>query len=81
MLILTSIYQINDDYYYLKDKILNDRKADIISQNQTYEQQQLYNYANKFWPIKQRALFPIDEILSSKTKNKKNKNKMLNIFI
>ncbi len=50
----------------LKDKILNERIADILSPNETYEQRQLYYYINKFLPLKQRATFPIDEILSSR---------------
>jgi len=49
----------------LKEKILNERIADIPSPNETYEQRELYYYTNKFWPLKQRATFPIEEILSS----------------
>jgi hypothetical protein len=59
---LSSIYEQND----LKDKISHERKADVISPNETYEQQELFNYVNKFWPLKRRALFPIDDIISSK---------------
>ncbi len=62
---LSSIYENNDEKY-LKEKISRERKADIISPNETYEQQQLFYYVNKFWPLKQRALFPIDDIISSK---------------
>jgi hypothetical protein len=50
----------------LKENILNERIADILPPNQTYEQQQLYYFTNKFWPLKQRATFPIEEILSSR---------------
>jgi hypothetical protein len=64
---LSSIYEKNDEKF-LKEKIFKERTADIISPNQTYEQQQLYYYANKFWPFKQRASFPIDDIISSKEK-------------
>ena len=49
-----------------KEKILNERIADISPPNETYEQRQLYYYTNKFWPLKQQATFPIDEILSSR---------------
>ena len=49
----------------VKEKILNERTAEIAPPNQTYEQRQLYYYTNKFWPLKQRASFPIEEILSS----------------
>ena len=44
---------------------LNNQITNISSPNQTYEQQKLYDYLNKFWPLKQRASFPIDDILSS----------------
>ena len=57
---LSSISENNDE------RILNERTADILPPNQTYEQRQLYYYANKFWPFKQRAPFPIDDIISSK---------------
>ncbi|CAF3319754.1 unnamed protein product [Rotaria socialis] len=53
----------NDDI--LKEKILTEHIADIIPPNETFEQKQLYYYINKFWPLKQRATFPIDEILSN----------------
>jgi hypothetical protein len=49
-----------------KENIVNERDADISSPNETLEQQQLYYYTNKFLPLKQRATFPIEEILSSK---------------
>jgi hypothetical protein len=58
----SSISEQNDDIF------LKERQADIKSPNDTYEQQQLYYYANKFWPLKQQALFPIDDIISSKLK-------------
>jgi hypothetical protein len=48
-----------------QEKIFNERTAEISPPNQTYEQRQLYYYTNKFWPLKQRASFPIEEILSS----------------
>ncbi|CAM4741637.1 unnamed protein product [Rotaria magnacalcarata] len=53
----------NDDI--LKEKILTEHIADIMPPNETFEQTQLYYYINKFWPLKQRATFPIDEILSN----------------
>ncbi|CAF2798149.1 unnamed protein product [Rotaria sp. Silwood2] len=53
----------NDDI--LTEKISNERIADISLPNETYEQRQLYLYTNKFWPLKQRATFPIDEVLSN----------------
>ncbi|CAF1303005.1 unnamed protein product [Adineta steineri] len=62
---LSSIYDKND-INELKNRILNERTADILPPNETYEQRLLYNYANKFWPLKQRASFPIDDIISSK---------------
>ena len=49
-----------------KEKMINERMAEISPPNETYEQRQLYYYTNKFWPLKQRASFPIEEILSSK---------------
>jgi len=61
---LSSILEKNDEKT-LKERIFNERTADIVSPNQTYEQRQLYYYANKFWPFKQRASFPIDDIISS----------------
>ena len=61
-----------NDQNLLKDKILQERIPDILPPNETYEQQQLYYYANKFWPFKQRALFPIDDVISSKTYNYNN---------
>ena len=48
-----------------KEKVSHERPVDIPSPNETYEQQQLFNYINQFWPFKQRALFPIDDIISS----------------
>jgi hypothetical protein len=59
---LSSIYDKNQ----LTDKISKERSPDIFPPNETYEQRQIYNYANKFWPLKQRASFPIDDIISSK---------------
>ncbi|CAF3380512.1 unnamed protein product [Rotaria sp. Silwood1] len=53
----------NDDL--LKDTFSNERMADISPPNETYEQRQLFYYTNKFWPLKQRATFPIDEVLSN----------------
>ncbi|CAF2382899.1 unnamed protein product [Rotaria sp. Silwood2] len=61
---LSSIYEKNDEKI-LKEKILKERTPDILPPNETYEQQQLYYYANKFWPFKQRASFPIDDIFSN----------------
>lgn len=62
---LSSIYEKNNDEI-VKEKILKERIPDILPPNETYEQRRLYYYANKFWPFKQRASFPIDEIFSSK---------------
>jgi hypothetical protein len=59
-------YLSSIDETFSKENISKERTPDIISPNQTYEQQQLYYYTNKFWPFKQRALFPIDDIISSK---------------
>ncbi|CAF1009149.1 unnamed protein product [Rotaria sordida] len=56
---------LNNDNDILKEKISNERIADISLPNETYEQRQLYYYTNKFWPLKQRATFSIDEILSN----------------
>ena len=44
-----------------------ERIGAIPPSNETYEQRQVYNYTNKFWPLKARATFPIDQILSSMT--------------
>ena len=55
----------------LKENILNEHDADILPPNETNEQQQLYYYTNKFLPLKQRATYPIEEILSSKTKDRR----------
>lgn len=54
----------------LKEKNFNERIVEISPPNETYEQQQLYYYINKFWPLKQEATFPIEEILSSLIKYK-----------
>lgn len=59
-------YLTSLDQKSFKDKVFHERPMDILSPNETYEQQQLFNYMNKFWPFKQRALFPIDDIVSSK---------------
>lgn len=61
---LSSIYEKNDEQL-LKEKLLKERMPDILPPNETHEQRQLYYYANKFWPFKQRASFPIDDIISS----------------
>lgn len=63
-------YLSSVDEKVLKETISKERTPDIISPNQTYEQQQLYYYLNKFWPFKQQALFPIDDIISSKEEKK-----------
>ena len=47
------------------EKFDNERMPDIFSPNQTFEQRQLFDYVNKFWPLKQRASFSIEELLSS----------------
>ena len=60
------IYQVYMMKTIFKDKIFNERSPDVVPPNETYEQRQLYYYANKFWPLKQRASFPIDDIISSK---------------
>ena len=49
----------------VKEKIQQERSMDFVPPNQTYEQHQVYNYTNKFWPLKYRATFSIDAILSS----------------
>lgn len=54
----------------LEENIFNERPADISPPNETYEQRQLYYYTNKFWPFKNWATFPIDEILSSRIQSK-----------
>ncbi|CAF1532005.1 unnamed protein product, partial [Adineta ricciae] len=63
---------------------LNNQIANISSPNQTYEQQKLYDYLNKFWPLKQRASFPIDDILSNTRSSFPNpgplENASLNLF-
>lgn len=48
------------------EKFDNERMPEIFSPNQTFEQRQLFDYVNKFWPLKQRASFSIEELLSSK---------------
>jgi hypothetical protein len=53
------------------EKIFNEKTVDILLPNETYEQRQLYYSTNKFWPLKQRATFPVDDIVSSKKKKKK----------
>jgi len=58
---LTSINNEN----VFQEKIFNERTAEILPPNQTYEQRQLYYYTNKFWPLKRQASFSIEEILSS----------------
>jgi len=54
-----------DDQQSIKDQLSKERQADVIPPNQTYEQQQLFYFINKFWPLKQRATFSIDDLLSS----------------
>lgn len=54
-----------NDQEVSREKINNERTAEISPPNETYEQRQLYYYTNKFWPLKQRASFPIEELLSS----------------
>lgn len=49
-----------------REKIYNERVPEIFTPNQTYEQRQLFDYINKFWPLKQRASFPMEALLSSK---------------
>jgi hypothetical protein len=63
---LDAYLQNLNDQEILKEKISNERTADIVPPNETYEQRQLYYYTNKFWPLKQRATFTIDDIFSSK---------------
>ncbi|UJR35015.1 hypothetical protein I4U23_027791 [Adineta vaga] len=61
-----------------------ERITDISSPNETYEQQRLYNYLNKFWPLKQRASFPIDDIITNTRSSFPNpgplENASLNLF-
>ena len=49
----------------LKETLQTHRAIEIPAPNETQEQQQIYDYTNKFWPLKKRATFPIDEIFSS----------------
>ena len=62
---ISSLHEKTDEHM-LTEQISKERMPDILPPNQTYEQRQLYNYVNKFWPFKQRASFPIDDIISSK---------------
>ena len=64
---LLSIAEHEKDFIS-KEKTSQQRHVDILPPNETFEQRQLYFYVNKFWPLKQRATFPIDEILSSNFK-------------
>lgn len=52
--------------FHPDEKFHQERMPDIFTPNQTDEQRQLFDYINKFWPLKQRASFSIDELLSSK---------------
>ena len=56
----------HEDEFISKEKSSPQRHAEILPPNETFEQRQLFFYVNKFWPLKRRATFPIDEILSSK---------------
>ncbi|CAF0917373.1 unnamed protein product [Rotaria sordida] len=80
---LSSIYEKNDEQI-LKNKILKERTPDILPPNETHEQQQLYYYVNKFWPFKQRASFPIEDIFSNTRSSFPNpgplENASLNLF-
>lgn len=67
-----------DDQQSVKDQISKERQADIIPPNQTYDQQQLFYFINKFWPLKQRATFSIDDLISSKNQFS-NKSSFVNI--
>ncbi|CAF4138549.1 unnamed protein product [Rotaria socialis] len=61
---LSSIYEKNNEEI-MKEKVVKERTPDIVPPNETHEQRKLYYYANKFWPFKQRASFPIDDIFSN----------------
>ena len=65
------LISINDqqDEFITNEKSHQRRQVEIFPPNETYEQRQLYEYANKFWPLKQRASFPIEQILCSKASN------------
>ncbi|CAF4606065.1 unnamed protein product [Rotaria sp. Silwood1] len=80
---LSSIYEKNDEQI-LKEKVFKERTPDVLPPNETFEQRQLYYYANKFWPFKQRASFPIDDIFSNKRSSFPNpgplENASLNLF-
>jgi hypothetical protein len=53
------------DEHRLKETLQKHRAIEIPAPNETHEQRQIYDYTNKFWPLKKRATFPIDEIFSS----------------
>ena len=61
---LFSIHGKNDKRV-LKEKYSKARPSDVTSPNETDEQRQLYSHADQFWPLKQHASFPIDDIVSS----------------
>ena len=62
------LISINDeqDDFIAKEKSRQQRQVEIFPPNETYELRQLYEYANKFWPLKRRASVPIEQILCSK---------------
>ena len=61
---LFSIHGKNDKQV-IKDKYSKVRPSDVPCPNETDEQRQLYSHADQFWPLKQHAAFPIDDIISS----------------
>jgi hypothetical protein len=61
---LISIDEKHDDVI-TSEKSSKQRAVAVRSPNDTYEQRQLFYHVNKFWPLKQRAAFAIDDILSS----------------
>ena len=50
-----------NDEQTVKEKIFNERIADIPTPNQTYEQRQLYYHTNKFLPLKQQGIIGLLE--------------------
>ena len=74
------LFSINNEQTS-KEKILHEHAADLLTPNETYEQRQLYYYINKFWPLKQRATFPIEDILSSKSKFNRMDEQLNSFFV
>ena len=62
---LIGINEKQDDSIF-NEKQSKQRTVVIVPPNETFEQRQLYHYANKFLPFKKKASFQFDQILSSK---------------